>query len=81
MSTKTRKTATQAAKPAAPKKAPAKPKAKKTTATAPQPTFGQDAPARNSVALRSYLLWEQAGRPQGRDVEFWLQAESELAGN
>lgn len=73
MSTKTRKTATQAAKPAAPKKAPAKPKAKK-----PATQASLDG---NSVALRSYLLWEQAGRPQGRDVEFWLQAEQELAGN
>ncbi len=25
--------------------------------------------------LRAYDLWEEAGRPQGRDVEFWHQAE------
>ena len=24
----------------------------------------------------AYLLWEKAGRPDGRDVEFWLEAET-----
>jgi hypothetical protein len=24
--------------------------------------------------LRAYHLWEQAGRPEGRDLEFWYQA-------
>lgn len=27
------------------------------------------------IATVAYRLWEQAGRPDGRDVEFWLQAE------
>jgi hypothetical protein len=31
-----------------------------------------------SIASRAYALWEQAGRPLGRDVEYWLQAESQL---
>jgi hypothetical protein len=31
-----------------------------------------------SIASRAYTLWEQAGRPQGCDVQFWLQAESQL---
>jgi hypothetical protein len=26
----------------------------------------------------AYLKWEQAGRPSGRDTEFWLAAEKEL---
>jgi len=30
------------------------------------------------IASRAYTLWEQAGRPQGRDLEHWLQAESQL---
>ena len=30
------------------------------------------------IASRAYTLWEQAGRPQGRDVEYWLQAETQL---
>jgi len=31
----------------------------------------------NEVTNRAYRLWEQAGRPQGRDLEFWTQAEAE----
>jgi len=27
---------------------------------------------------RAYALWEQAGRPDGQDKEFWAQAEQEL---
>lgn len=26
------------------------------------------------IRLRAYHLWEQAGRPEGRDLEFWYQA-------
>lgn len=32
-----------------------------------------------SVELRSYQIWEEAGRPDGCDMEHWLQAEAELA--
>lgn len=35
---------------------------------------------RPEVTARAYELWEQAGRPSGRDVDFWLQAERELSG-
>jgi hypothetical protein len=31
-----------------------------------------------NIALRAYQLWEAAGRPQGRDEEFYFQAEEEL---
>jgi hypothetical protein len=34
--------------------------------------------SRNAIALRAYHLWERAGRPSGRDLEHWLQAEAEL---
>lgn len=30
------------------------------------------------IRARARELWEQAGRPEGRDVEFWLQAEAEV---
>lgn len=30
------------------------------------------------IKARAHELWEQHGRPVGRDEEFWLQAESEL---
>jgi hypothetical protein len=32
----------------------------------------------DDIRIRSYLLLQEAGRPQGRDVEFWLRAEAEL---
>lgn len=31
------------------------------------------------VEIRSYAIWEQEGCPHGRDLEFWLRAEAELA--
>jgi hypothetical protein len=30
------------------------------------------------IQTRAYQLWEEAGRPEGRDEEFWHQAEREL---
>ena len=27
---------------------------------------------------RAYQIWEEEGRPEGREVDHWLQAESEL---
>ena len=30
------------------------------------------------IATRAYLLWEQRGCPHGRDVELWVEAESQL---
>ena len=35
-------------------------------------------PAGIDVVRRAYELWEQAGKPEGRDQEFYLQAEREL---
>jgi|SoimicmetaTmtLPA_FD_contig_31_15276819_length_329_multi_1_in_0_out_0_2 hypothetical protein len=32
------------------------------------------------VRARARELWEINGRPGGRDLEFWLQAERELRG-
>jgi hypothetical protein len=33
---------------------------------------------RQEVRARAYELWEKAGRPAARDVEFWLEAERQL---
>jgi hypothetical protein len=33
---------------------------------------------RGEVARRTLQLWEAAGRPKDRDLEYWLQAEVEL---
>ena len=30
------------------------------------------------IAERAYYLWEELGRPQGRDEEIWRQAEKEI---
>jgi predicted RNA-binding Zn ribbon-like protein len=34
---------------------------------------------KEEIRTRARELWEQSGRPEGRDVEFWLQAESEIS--
>ena len=33
---------------------------------------------KRAIRDRAYGLWEQAGRPVGRDEEFWFTAEREL---
>ena len=33
---------------------------------------------REDIVRRSMRLWKAAGRPAGRHLEFWLQAEVEL---
>ncbi len=33
---------------------------------------------RGQVRARAYELWERAGRPTGRELEFWLEAEAQL---
>jgi len=35
--------------------------------------------SREKIRMRAHELWEQHGRPAGRDEEFWLQAESKLS--
>jgi hypothetical protein len=34
-------------------------------------------PEHDQIAARAYQLWEERGRPAGRDLEFWLEAEAE----
>jgi hypothetical protein len=35
--------------------------------------------SKEEIRARARELWEQQGRPTDRDLEFWLQAERELA--
>ena len=37
--------------------------------------------AGNDAAIReqAYLLWEQEGRPDGREMEFWTRAQVQVA--
>lgn len=32
-----------------------------------------------AIRERAYLLWEQEGRPHGREMEFWSRAEVAMA--
>lgn len=36
-------------------------------------------PSPDAIRERAYGIWEREGRPHGRELEHWLQAESELA--
>jgi len=36
-------------------------------------------PTKEQIIHRAYELWEQAGKPDGRDQEFYHQAEKELS--
>lgn len=41
------------------------------------PRYGQ--PRQEEIAARAYEIWDQAGRPEGMDIEHWTQAERELS--
>jgi Protein of unknown function (DUF2934) len=34
---------------------------------------------KQAIGARAHEIWEQNGRPADRDLEFWLQAEAEIA--
>jgi hypothetical protein len=36
---------------------------------------------REETARLAYQIWEQRGRPEGHDVEFWLEAERQIVAN
>jgi len=40
--------------------------------------FEMQRPAEMDIVRRAYELWEQAAKPDGRDQEFYHQAEQEL---
>ena len=35
-------------------------------------------PRDQQIETRAHELWEHAGRPGGRDLDFWLEAEREI---
>jgi hypothetical protein len=38
-----------------------------------------DTPERDAeIAKRAYAIWELEGQPNGRDLDHWLRAESEI---
>jgi hypothetical protein len=38
------------------------------------PGTGQAHDPEHAIQIRAYQLWEQEGRPEGRDLEFWYRA-------
>ena len=36
-------------------------------------------PTEDSIRSRAHALWELAGKPEGRQDEFWREAERELS--
>ena len=59
------------------------PKTTKTSAATPKPAKAREAkPAleitTERISIRAHASWEEQGRPQGRELEHWLQAESQL---
>lgn len=37
-------------------------------------------PTEEQIRIRAHQLWDLAGRPEGREDEFWHEAERELKG-
>ena len=35
-------------------------------------------PTAEQIAICAYLIWEKEGRPQGRELAHWIQAEKQL---
>jgi hypothetical protein len=35
-------------------------------------------PTNAEIAFCAYLIWEKEGKPEGRQREYWLQAETQL---
>jgi hypothetical protein len=46
---------------------------------APSPPLSVAVPGEGDIRRLAYLKWEAAGRPEGCDVLFWIQAERELS--
>lgn len=36
-------------------------------------------PDQDKIRERAFQLWDEAGQPEGREQEFWYEAERELA--
>ena len=42
------------------------------------PAVAQPA-SHDRIAMEAYTIWETSGRPAGRELEHWLEAEQRLA--
>jgi hypothetical protein len=55
-------------------------KSKKPLANNPTPCPGAPPPTREQIAALAHAIWIDRGRPEGRDVDHWLEAERQLTG-
>ena len=46
--------------------------------TDPNLTRDDPTPSPDAVALQAYLIYVKQGRPEGRDVQHWLEAEARV---
>jgi hypothetical protein len=77
--------ASRSKNPTPPATRPAAPRAARPAAPADRMTANgagraRPGPTDEEIRARAYALWEQAGRPEGDGLPFWLQAERELTG-
>jgi hypothetical protein len=42
------------------------------------PDITQASPSEEQIRVRSYLIWEREGCPEGKSEEHWLRAKAEL---
>jgi hypothetical protein len=45
----------------------------------PKERIGMDQNVERRIRDRAYSIWEEEGRPAGRDIEHWLRAAQEIA--
>jgi hypothetical protein len=45
----------------------------------PKPTTQTQKPRHELIAECAYSIWEKEGRPNGRELTHWLQAEAQLS--
>jgi hypothetical protein len=43
-------------------------------------TLDKKGPTHDEIARCAYAIFEQEGRPEGREMEHWLRAEAQLTG-
>lgn len=53
-------------------------KTKRSKAAKPTTNRPHREPTHDEIALCAMAIWVEAGRPQGRDLEHWLMAETHL---
>lgn len=72
---------TKGAKPAkSPKQAAPKKSAPATAAPAAvAPAAAKSAPTPEQISARAHKIWIEAGKPEGKSLDHWLQAERELS--